>query len=443
MKSRRAKCLIYLGSKRRSTGFRHFYQLDGRQLSFFTSVEQLGLSDHSLRIAAAQAALANLMDLCSITLPQEVVIEGIELNRGALQFWENTARNLAAERLVEDNLSAHVLDTRWRSRSSLRGRIEPLSESVRRKRLLAMSGGKESLAALKIMRKPSECSLFFLHYPDSGWHHGRRLMRFFQRTHDCVKVRTDITGTGQLTRKYNCSAYGMFVIGQIAFSALLLMDRFSSISIGNEFSANFGNGFHDGIAVNHQYDKSFIFAQELNGYLAEHVTDDFTHTSPFWQWHEYRIASKFFADDRFLKQWTSCNNSTATNLFCGACAKCAFVFVMGAAHTEPSKIRRLMGANMLNELELIRSLADPDARKPLECVGTKEEVWVALEDIWQKQIWRGTPALKYFAQSIRPSIISRIPSMRKHLMEVQSLRAFARLPGGCLNGGSNPQGPEA
>jgi hypothetical protein len=147
VKARRAKCLIYLVSKRRSTGFRHFYQLEARQLSFFTSVEQLGLSDHSLRIAAAQVALANLMDLSSITLPQEVVIEGIELNRGALQFWENTARNLEAERLVEDNLPAHVLGTRWRSRSSLRGRIEPRSESVRRKRLIAMSGGKKGSTA--------------------------------------------------------------------------------------------------------------------------------------------------------------------------------------------------------------------------------------------------------------------------------------------------------
>ena len=425
MKARRAKCLSYLGSKRRSTGFRHFYQLDGRQLSFFTSIEQLSLSDHSLKIAAAQAALANLMDLCSITLPREVVIEGIGLNRRALEFWERTARNLAAERLVEDNLPAEALDARWRSQSSVHGRMDPLPQSVRRGQLLAMSGGKESLAALKMMKDESACALFFLHYPDAGWAHGGRLFRFFQRTHDCVKVRSDITGTGPLLEEFGCSAYGMFVIGQIAFSALLAMDRFSTISIGNEFSANFGNGTHDGIQVNHQYDKSFSFAQELNGYLAEHVTDDFTHNSPFWQWHEYRIASKFFADERFLKLWTSCNNSTATNLFCGTCAKCAFVFLLGAAHTEPMKIRRLMGANMLDNLELIRSLADPEARKPLECVGTKEEVWVALEDIWQKQIWREAIGLKYYAQAVRPSILSRIPHMRAHLLELQSLAPFS------------------
>lgn len=394
-------------------------------MSFFTSVEHLGLSAHSLKIAAAQAGLANLMDLYSITLPREVVIEGIRLSRSALDFWERTARNLAAERLVEDNLPAEALDARWRSQSSVHGRMDPLPQSVRRGQLLAMSGGKESLAALKMMKDESACALFFLHYPDAGWAHGGRLFRFFQRTHVCVKVRADITRTGPLIEEFGCSAYGMFVIGQIAFSALLAMDRFSTISISNEFSANFGNGTHDGIQVNHQYDKSFSFAQELNGYLAEHVTDDFTHTSPFWQWHEYRIASKFFADERFLKQWTSCNNSTATNPFCGACAKCAFVFLLGAAHTEPMKIRRLMGANMLNELELIRSLADPEARKPLECVGTKEEVWVALEDIWQKQIWRKAIGLQYYAQAIRPSILSRIPQMRAHLMELQSLTAFS------------------
>ena len=423
---RRAKCLIYLGSQRRPTGFRHFYQLDRCPLSFFTSVDGLGLSEHSLRIAAAHAALANLVDLNSITLPREVVIEGIELSKDALEFWERTARNIAVERLVEDNLPSHVLDARWRSRSSLRGRMEPLPQAAPRGQLLGMSGGKESLAALKMMGDESACSLFFLHYPDRGWHHGGRLFRFFQRTHDCWKVRTDITRTGPLAREFNCNAYGMFVIGQIAYSALLLMDRFSAISIGNEFSANFGNGMHEGIPVNHQYDKSFTFARELNAYLAQHVTDEFTHTSPFWMWYEYRIAREFFSDDRCLKQWCSCNNSTAARLFCGACAKCAFVFLLGAAHADPLKIRRLMGANMLDDLELIRPLADPEARKPLECVGTKEEVWVALEDIWQKNIWRESPGLRYYSQSIRPSIASRLPAIRNHLLQDQALTPFCQ-----------------
>ncbi len=426
MRFRRAECLTYLGSERRPTGFRHYYQLDRRPLSFFTSAGPLGLSEQSLRAAAAHAALANLMDLYSITLPHEVVIEGIGLNRLALDFWERTARNLAAERLVEDDLPAQALDAHWRSNGSMRGRMDPLPQSVRRRPLLAMSGGKESLAALKMMPDASACTLFFLHYPDAGWEHGGRLFRFFQRTHKCVKVRTDITGTGPLLEEFKCTAYGMFVIGQIVFSALLLMDRFSTISIGNEFSANFGNGTHDGIPVNHQYDKSFAFAQELNAYLTQHVTEEFTHTSPFWSWHEYRIAEKFFADDRYLKQWSSCNNSTAVRRFCGACAKCAFVFLLGAAHTDPLKIRRLMGANLLDDLELIRSLADPTIRKPLECVGTKEEVWVALEDIWQKQIWRDSPGLKYFAESIRPAIAARLPGMRKQLLQIQSLRAFTR-----------------
>ena len=83
---------------------------------------------------------------------------------------------------------------------------------------------------------------------------------------------------------------------------------------------------------------------------------------------------------------------------------------------------------MLDNLELIRSLADPEARKPLECVGTKEEVWVALEDIWQKQIWRKAIGLKYYAQAVRPNVLPRIPQMRAHLMELQSLAPFTYPP---------------
>jgi hypothetical protein len=106
MKPRRAKCLAYLGSERKPTGFRHFYEVDGRKLGFFTSVDDLGLPEHSLRIAAAHAGLANLVDLNSITLPEEVVIGGIQLSRDAVNFWKETARNVAAERMAEDGLAA-------------------------------------------------------------------------------------------------------------------------------------------------------------------------------------------------------------------------------------------------------------------------------------------------------------------------------------------------
>lgn len=424
MKPRRAKCLTYLGSERRATGFRHFYEVDGRGQEFFTSADGLGLPEHSLKVAAAHAGMANLIDLISITLPERVVVDGIHLSRDALAFWKETARNIAAERIAEDDLPASVLDARWISGGRLRGRMEPLERKTKRGKLLAMSGGKESLAALKRMEGREAPTLFFLYYPDSGWHHGRRLLEYFSRTHECVKVRCDITSAGSLVRAHRCGSYGVFVIGQIVFSALLHMDRFSEISIGNEFSANFGNGTHDGVAVNHQYDKSFAFATRLNGYLAEHVTDEFTHSSPFWDWYEYRIAREFFSDARHLRQWTSCNNATAADYFCGACAKCAFVFLLGAAHGDAPLIRRLMNANMLDNLPLIRALADLDAPKPLECVGTKEEVWVALEDVWQKRIWRTSPGLRHYAAHIRPVIEARLPAMKRDLLRNQSLKPF-------------------
>jgi hypothetical protein len=423
MKPLRAKCLAYLGSERRSTGFRHFYDVDGRRQEFFTSVNGLALPEHSLKIAAAHAGLANLIDLISITLPEKVMIDAIQLNREALAFWKETARNVAAERIAEDDLPASVLDARWTSGGALHGRMDAVPQK-KRGQLLAMSGGKESLAALKQLEGGKAPTLFFLHYPDSGWHHGRRLLEYFSRTHECVKVRCDITSTRSLVQKYRCGSYGIFVIGQIVFSALLFMDRFSRISIGNEFSANFGNGTHDGVPVNHQYDKSFAFARRLNAYLAAHVTDDFTHDSPFWDWYEYRIARDFFLDARHLRHWTSCNNSTASHYFCGACAKCAFVFLLGAAHGDAALIRRLMDVNMLYNLPLIRSLADIEAPKPLECVGTKEEVWVALEDIWQKCIWRSSPGLLHYAAQIRPVIESRLPAMKRELLRNQSLKPF-------------------
>jgi hypothetical protein len=407
--------------QQRPTGFRHHYLVDGNPYSVFTSIPRNPPSAGATPGLALHLGLAYLIDIASITLPHRIHIACAKLPASAITFWEETARHLGAERLVEDRLPPSALDCSWTSSGRRLERLPPSPPKARRQTALAMSGGKESLAALKLLRGPSP-NLFFLQYTDSSWAHGRMVYESFRSTHHCHVVRTDIINTGKLNEAYGCGAYGVFVIGQLIFSSLLMREHFSKIEIGNEFSANFGNGDYLGVPVNHQHDKSFAFAEAVNQYLKSYVAEDFGYHSPFWGWYEYRIAKAFFADERYLDRWTSCNNATSKKWFCGTCSKCAFVFLLAVASSDLRTIVQRMRRNLLLDLELMLPLIDPGTSKPLECVGTKEEAWVALDDLWRRGIGLRTPVLRHFARHIRPAIRERLPSMRAHLLRVHDPR---------------------
>jgi hypothetical protein len=412
---KRARALVFDRLRLTRSGVRFHYLIDGAEYSYFSStgasLPTLDAGPHYL--AAAHAGLAYLIDLATLCLPETVVVRPLRLPRAALAFWRDTYRRLAMERVYAERLDVACLDADWVSAGDARPR--PLRPPDGRGPLLAMSGGKESLTALKLFGDVAGLGLFFLQYPAKSWFHLSRVHDELREEYPTLRVRAEMNNTDRLQRDYGCGDYYTFVIGQVVFNALLYGDRYRHLIIGNEYSSNFGNAVYQGRPVNHQYDKTLRFARRVNAYVRAYVNRDFTYFSPFFGLYEYRIARLFFADDRYLPVWTSCNYSSRRANFCCRCPKCAFTYIISLPFRDPEFLRRYFSADPLDDLALCRPLLEPDAAKPLDCVGEKKEVWLALYHVWRQGKAAGSPVVRHFVDTILPRVRRDLPALEREM----------------------------
>jgi hypothetical protein len=180
------------------------------------------------------------------------------------------------------------------------------------------------------------------------------------------------------------------------------------VLIGNEYSANIPNDIYEGTSVNHQMVKTIAFAESLNRYVHQFVTEDFTYYSPFFGLYEYRIAELLFKNEDYLHLWTSCNQTTDTVNFCSNCAKCAFTYLLARTKKSEEYLQKFFSHNMLDDIALFKPLIDFTGKKSLDCVGDRTEVWVATEDLLQQGV-QGE-LISYYQEHIRPLIINELPA---------------------------------
>jgi hypothetical protein len=412
---KRARVFVFDRLRFTRDGVRFHYRIDDAEYSYFSSTRDARptLDDHQRYLVAAHVGLSYLLDLATLCLPEKVVVRPVYLPRPALAFWRDTYQGLAMERVYAERLDVACLDAEWVSTGDVR--IRPLRPAGGGPPLLAMSGGKESLTALKLYDDVPGFGLFFLQYPARSWFHLARVHQALRERYPTFKVRAEMDRTDRIQRAYGCGDYYTFVIGQVVFHALLYGDRYPWLIVGNEHSANFGNAVWQGRPVNHQYDKTLHFARQVNAYVRKYVNARFTYFSPFFGLYEYRIAPLFLAGNRYLPLWTSCNFSSARANFCGRCPKCAFTYVVCLPWSSRAFLRRHFPVDPLDNLDLYLPLMEAGAAKPLECVGEKKEVWLALYHVWRDGRAPRSPVVRHFVEHILPRIRPDLAALEAEL----------------------------
>jgi hypothetical protein len=197
-----------------------------------------------------------------------------------------------------------------------------------------------------------------------------------------------------------------FLNGHTPFSALLafsslLAGRLANsgiIALSNESSAN--EATVPGTTINHQYSKSLSFEKDFREYVANFISDDFDYFSFLRPIGELQIAKIFSKSPEYFPVFRSCNAGSKTNVWCGSCAKCLFTFIILAPFVGIGKTTQIFGKNLLDDIllkPLVDELSGKTTAKPFECVGTVEEVNLALVEIVKNLGNTQLPALlKYF-----------------------------------------------
>ncbi|MCL1832452.1 MAG: hypothetical protein FWG45_06030 [Oscillospiraceae bacterium] len=245
--------------------------------------------------------------------------------------------------------------------------------------LIPVGGGKDSIVTLELLRDGMDDNCCYIvgdikraydsartaGYPDS------RIVGV-KRAIDPMLI--ELNRRGYLNGHTPFSAI-------VAFSSLIFayLSGKKYIVLSNESSANEGNV--GGADVNHQYSKSTEFERDFREYAARLSPALPEYFSLLRPWNELQITRVFTRFPQYFTVFQSCNAGTKTNTWCCKCAKCVYVYAMLAAFLDDEALQGIFGADLLADpalAELLDALINPDVDKPFECVGTREEVALAL-----------------------------------------------------------------
>lgn len=189
-----------------------------------------------------------------------------------------------------------------------------------------------------------------------------------------------------------------FLNGHTPFSALVAFSSVLSayitgrkyVVLSNESSAN--ESTVAGTNVNHQYSKSFQFEQDFHNYEAKYIGSGVYYFSLLRPWSEFQIAEYFSRLKAYHSIFRSCNAGSKQDIWCGSCSKCLFVFLILSPFLTEEELCSIFGRNLLedeNMLPILDQLIGVEAEKPFECVGSREEINVALSMTVGRQLKEG------------------------------------------------------
>lgn len=334
--------------------------------------------------------MVELISYWKIACPPEVVVQAGKLNEAEVEFWRKLYFGGLGEFFYRNNCPAdydnfmylHSVEVRenlpffWTL--STYEAMNKLEEKNVREVLVPVGGGKDSAVSLAFLKAA-----------------GYRCHALAINANAAVLGTIEVAGltektliSRQLDEKMLRLNEEGFLNGHTPFSAIVAFESLLAaylydirdIALSNERSANEASII--GTKINHQYSKSGEFEREFQGYIEQQIGLPQRYFSLLRPLSEIAIAKHFAALAEFHPVFHSCNRGSKKGVWCGKCAKCLFVAIVLAPFIGAARVAELWGTDILNDEELLPELDEllgNTGCKPFECVGTIDEVKLALK----------------------------------------------------------------
>jgi len=335
----------------------------------------------------------------------DIKLEGFSITPVQAAFWKE---------VYEKGLAEYF----YKSKIDFRGRIRfpadavsapPLVVRRRTDRALVMQGGgKDSVVTAETLKSHD--------VPFSILMIGRTRMQdrvseaignpiirvLHQRNPILMRLHTE----GKIRSGIPLTTIQMFIA---VFVGVLLDYRYAIFS--NEHGADVANLEYLGMPVNHQWSKSTESELLVRKYISEFLTADVTPFSLIHQYTELFMVREFAKHERYFKLFSSCNRNfyipyekpgvseEGRAYWCNACPKCAFIFAGLSAFLPKASVLDIFGKNLYADEALLptfKMLLGHEGFKPFECVGTPEEMKVAMMLAHKRGEYDADPAMSWY-----------------------------------------------
>lgn len=362
------------------------YQFRPRATFNFNQVPLISnLSDEALNNLVFHIGMIELISYWKAACSPKLIVKPFALSDEKIYWWKNLYYNGLGEFFYLNNIETTVDDFMQIEGGEVQ--LPKFSPDFKTDfaALVPIGGGKDSPVTLQLL-KDNGCKVVPLIINPRG------------ATLNTVKVagiaETDFVSISRtidpLLLKLNAQG---FLNGHTPFSAMLAFytllvsaaTGIRDIALSNESSAN--ESTVAGSDINHQYSKSYEFESDFRRYYQKYIAADFNYFSFLRPLTELQIAAIFSKMKAYHPIFRSCNAGSKTDVWCGNCPKCLFAAIILSPFVEPEKLNSIFGSNLFEKSELLPALEELTGRvavKPFECVGTVDEVNLALSLTMQR-----------------------------------------------------------
>ncbi len=349
---------------------------------------------------AFHIGMVEMVSYWKAACPPKVIIRPAILNKDQIEWWKKLYFNGLGEFFYVNGIDAGIDD--FMEIESIGQRNFQVEEFTSTETVLVpVGGGKDSVVTLELMNRSGNPVIPFILNPRRASYETAKAAGFDAGDIFIVN-RTLAPELLKLNQKG-------FLNGHTPFSALLAfisvlagaMSGCRQIALSNESSAN--EPTIPGTNINHQYSKSIDFERDFRDYVNKYITTEANYFSFLRALNELQIGKIFSELPHQFPHFKSCNAGSKTDSWCCKCSKCLFTWIILSPFLKDEVLISIFGTNLMEDkglLPVFDQLTGIADEKPFECVGTIDEVNVALAMSIKNHGTSPLPfLLKYFAST--------------------------------------------
>ena len=363
------------------------------------------------RAEAVQRALRLLHLFAGVSyykaaVPEQVRIDSYSIDADTAALVETVYLNGLGEFAYRNGLNL-----RGRFRLPVDGQaFDAPAVGLREHALVAIGGGKDSLVSIEALRTLGIAETV-------TWIGGSQLIRACAERTGLPMLNIGRTLAPELFELNRQGAWNGHIPVTAVNSAIMvlaaLLQGVDQVVFSNERSASYGSQIPGTGEVNHQWSKGWAFEQAFGEHLEKHVAADLHYYSLLRPLSELAVARQFAKTDFYDAHFSSCNRNfhilgeRPVNRWCGVCPKCHFVFLALAPFMPKTRLVRIFGRNLLDDMEQaggFDALLEFQDHKPFECVGEGRESRAAMATLAARPEWNEDALVKRFIQEIQPQL---------------------------------------